>query len=156
MKIKFSLITRRQFLNTLFGSSLIAFFSGTLYSLVKFAFPTLGLDPDYVVLDKSDFSNLPNNSTQSFAWGEVLGIFLKREDGSMAAFRGVCTHMDCNVAYRPKDKKFYCACHQGWFDDHGINIEGPPPRPLEVFEIMEAGDKLIIARKGVEVDLAKI
>ena len=156
MKLKYSLITRRQFLNTLFGGSLLAFFSGTLFSFFKFAFPTLGKEPDFVVLDKNEFINIPVNSTKSFAWGGVPGIFLKREGGTMAAFKGVCTHMECNVAYRPEDKKFYCACHQGWFNDQGVNIKGPPPKPLEYFEIMETNEKLIIAKKGAKVDLAKV
>lgn len=156
MKLKYSLITRRQFLNTLFGGSLIAFFSGTLFSLAKFAFPTLGKEPDFVVLDKKEFAGIPNNSTKAFAWGGVLGLFLKKADGGMTAFKGVCTHMECNVNYKSEEKKFYCACHQGWFDDTGKNIAGPPPKPLEVFEIMEKGEKLIIARKGAKVDLAKV
>jgi Rieske Fe-S protein len=156
MKLKYSLITRRQFLNTLFGGSLFVFFSGTLFSLFKFAFPTLGKEPDFVVLNKKEFTRIPKNSAKAFAWGGVPGLFLKRENGVMTAFRGVCTHMECNVAYRPEEKKFYCACHQGWFDDQGNNIAGPPPKPLEYFDIMEKGEKLIIARKGANIDLAKV
>ena len=156
MKLKYSLITRRQFLNTLFGGSLLAFFSGTLFPLAKFAFPTLGKEPDFVVLNKTDFAAIPNNSAKIFAWGGVPGIYLKKEDGSTAALRGVCTHMEWNVAYRPAEKKFYCACHKGWFDETGKNIAGPPPKPLEFFEVMEKGEKMIIARKGAKVDLAKV
>ena len=73
MKLKYSLISRRQFLNTLFGGSLIAFFSGTLFSLAKFAFPTLGKEPDFVVLTKKDFADIPKNSAKIFAWGEYRG-----------------------------------------------------------------------------------
>jgi Rieske Fe-S protein len=156
MKLKYSLISRRQFLNTLFGGSLLAFFSGTFFPLAKFAFPTLGKEPDFVVLDNKDFVNIPKNSAKAFAWGGVLGLYLKKEDGSVAALKGVCTHMECNVDYKPAEKKFYCACHKGWFDETGKNIAGPPPKPLEVFEIMKKGEKLIIVRKGAKVDLAKV
>lgn len=156
MKLKYSLITRREFLNTFFGGSLIAFFSGSLYSVLKFAFPTLGKEPDFVVLSKKDFSDIPKNSTKAFAWGGVLGLYFKKEDNSVVALKGVCTHMECNVAYKSAEKKFYCACHQGWYNDTGKNIAGPPPKPLEFFEIMEKGEKLIIAKKGAKVDLAKV
>ena len=156
MKLKYSLITRRQFLNTLFSESLIVFFSGIFFPLAKFAYPTLGKEPDYVVLDKKEFTDIPKNSAKIFAWGGVPGLYLKKDDGSTAAFKGVCTHMECNVAYRPAEKKFYCACHKGWFDDTGKNIAGPPPKPLEFFEVMKKGEKLIIARKGAKVDLAKV
>lgn len=155
MKLKFSLITRRTFLNALFGSWLAAFSAGSLWALWRFAFPTLGKEPDFVVLKAADFVDVPPNSTKPFAWGGKLGIFFKKEDGTMMAIKGVCSHMDCNVVYKPLEKKFYCACHKGWFDDNGKNIAGPPPRPLEIFDLSQEDDKLIVAKKGVKVELPK-
>ncbi len=155
MKLNFSLITRRTFLNTLFGGWLVAFFSGTGVALMRFAFPTLGKEPDFVVLNRKDFMDLPDNSIKRFPWGGTVGLYFKKPDGSVLALKGVCTHMECNVEYKPAEKKFYCPCHQGWFDDNGKNIAGPPPKPLERFVITEEGDKLIIARKGVKVELPK-
>ncbi len=155
MKLNYSLITRRTFLNTLFFGWIAAFFSGTFYALLKFAFPTLGKEPDFVVLDRKDFTNLAKNSVKPFPWGGTVGLYFTKDNGSVMALKGVCTHMECNVAYRPDERKFYCACHQGWFDDTGKNIAGPPPKPLEIFEISEEGEKLIIARKGVKVELPK-
>ena len=155
MKIDYSLITRRTFLNTLFGGWLLALFSGSVYALFKFAFPTLGKEPDFVVLMAKDYMDIPANSVKPFAWGGKLGLFYKKDNGSTFALKGVCTHMECNVTYKPDDKKFYCACHKGWFDDTGKNIEGPPPKPLEFFEVTVEGEKLIVARKGVKVELPK-
>jgi Rieske Fe-S protein len=155
MKLDYSLITRRTLLNTLFGGWLAAFCSGSLYALMRFAFPTLGKEPDFVVLNRSDFQNLADNSVKRFPWGGTVGIYLNKGDGRVMAFRGVCSHMECNVDYKPAERRFYCACHQGWFDDNGINVAGPPPKPLEVLEIREEGEKLIIARKGVKVELPK-
>jgi Rieske Fe-S protein len=155
MKIAYSLVTRRTFLNTLFGGWLVAFCGGSLYALLKFAFPTLGKEPDFVILKTGDFVNIPPNSVKPFAWGGKLGLFFKKENGSTYALKGVCTHMECNITYKPEDKKFYCACHKGWFDDNGKNIDGPPPKPLEFFEITTEGEKLIIAKKGIKVELPK-
>ncbi|PIU44616.1 MAG: hypothetical protein COS95_08080 [Ignavibacteriales bacterium CG07_land_8_20_14_0_80_59_12] len=155
MKLKYSLITRRTFLNTLFGGWLFAFFAGTFSALMKFAFPTLGKEPDFVVLNRKDFTDLANNSVKRFPWGGVVGLYFKKADGSVLALKGVCTHMECNVAYKPEERRFYCACHNGWYDENGKNISGPPPKPLEVFTIMEEGEKLIIAKKGVKVELPK-
>ena len=61
----------------------MAFFSGTFFSLAKFAFPTLGKEPDFVVLTKKDFTDIPKNSAKIFAWGGVPGIYLKKEDGML-------------------------------------------------------------------------
>ncbi len=156
MKLTSSLITRRIFLNTLFGGWLLTFTSGSLYALWKFAFPTLGKEPDFVVLKTTDFLSIPPNSVKPFAWGGKMGLLFKKTGGAISALKGVCTHMECNITYRPEERKFYCACHKGWFDENGKNIEGPPPKPLEFFEIITSGEKLIIAKKGVKVDLSKI
>ena len=155
MKLKYSLVTRRTFLNTLFFGWVAAFFSGTFYALMKFAFPTLGKEPDFVVLNWKDFADIPVNSVKPFPWGGTVGLYYRKDDGSAIALKGVCSHMECNVAYKPAEKRFYCACHQGWFDSDGRNIAGPPPKPLEVFTVAQEGEKLIIARKGVQVELPK-
>ncbi|HON85393.1 MAG TPA: ubiquinol-cytochrome c reductase iron-sulfur subunit [Syntrophorhabdaceae bacterium] len=155
MKLKFSLISRRQFLNTLFGGWLIAFLSGGFYALLKFAFPTLGKEPDFVVLNAKDFIDIPTNSVKPFAWGGKLGFIFKRPDNKTVALKGVCTHMECNIAYKPEDKKFYCPCHKGWFDMDGKVLEGPPPKPLEFFEMTQEGEKLVVAKKGIKVELPK-
>jgi cytochrome b6-f complex iron-sulfur subunit len=156
MKLTSSLITRRTFLNTLFGGWLLAFASGSLFALWKFAFPTLGKEPDFVVLKTTDFLSIPPNSVKPFAWGGKMGLLFKKTGGTVSALKGVCTHMECNITYRSEEKKFYCACHKGWFDENGKNIEGPPPKPLEFFEIITSGEKLIISKKGIKVDLSKI
>lgn len=156
MKLDYSLVTRRVFLNTLFGGWLGVLASGSLYGLLKFVFPTLAKEPDFVVLAKADFIDIPPNSVKPFAWGGKTGLFFKTEDGIIRSLKGVCTHMDCNIAYRPDVKKFHCACHEGWFDENGKNIGGPPPRPLEFFEILFQGDQIVIAKKGVKVELSNV
>ena len=155
MKLNYSLITRRTFLNTLFGGWLAAFFSGSFYALMKFAFPTLGKEPDFVVLNLKDFTDVPENSIKRFPWGGTVGFYFKQAGGNILALKGVCSHMECNVEYKPAERKFYCPCHQGWFVENGKNIKGPPPRPHEQFVITEEGEKLIIAKKGVKVELPK-
>jgi Rieske Fe-S protein len=155
MKIDSSVVTRRTFLKTLFGGWFAVFASGSLFTFSRFAFPTLGKEPDFVVLPVKDFIDIPENSVKPFAWGGKMGFFFRKADGSRAALKGVCTHMECNITYKPEEKKFYCACHKGWFDEKGKNIEGPPPKPLEFFEYSVEGDKLIIAKKGVKVELPK-
>jgi cytochrome b6-f complex iron-sulfur subunit len=155
MKLDYSLLTRRRFLNTLFGGWVITFLSGSLYALFKFAFPTLGKEPDFVVLNAKDYLDIPANSVKPFAWGGKLGLFLKRSNGDISVLKGVCTHMECNITYKPEDRKFYCACHKGWFDENGKNIEGPPPKPLEFFETTFEDNKMIVARKGIKVELPK-
>lgn len=155
MKLNFSLVTRRTFLNTLLGGWLLAFLAGSFAALFRFAFPTLGKEPDFVILKPEDYLDIPPNSTKAFAWGGKLGLFFRKPDGTRVALKGVCSHMECNITYRPEERKFYCPCHKGWFDESGKNIKGPPPKPLEIFDYTVEDDKLIVARKGVKVELPK-
>jgi len=155
MKLDYSFVTRRNFLNTLWGGWLAMFLAGTGTALFRFAFPTLGKEPDFVILKPEDYLAIPVNSTKAFAWGGKLGLFFRRTDGTLVALKGVCSHMECNITYKPAERKFYCPCHKGWFDENGKNVQGPPPKPLEIFVYSVEEGKLIVARKGVKVELPK-
>ncbi len=155
MKIDYSLVTRRTFLNALFGGWVASFAIGSFYALYRFAFPTLGKEPDFVILKPEDFFSIPANSTKAFAWGGKVGLFFKTADNRIVALKGVCSHMECNIVYKPERHRFYCPCHKGWFDENGRNVEGPPPKPLEFFDYRVEGGKLIVHKKGVKVELPK-
>ena len=149
MKLEHSLFTRRQFLNGLLGGWLGALMASFLYPVMKFVFPPTR-EPDQVILSFSDFKDMELNSVKIFSWGSKPGILKKEDDGSYLAFVAVCTHLDCNVAYLPDQRKFFCACHDGWYDENGTNIGGPPPRPLRRLIIVIEGEDLIIKREGVK------
>jgi menaquinol-cytochrome c reductase iron-sulfur subunit len=51
----------------------------------------------------------------------------------------LCTHLECTTTFADDNMKaegiaFYCPCHRGAFDEQGINIGGPPERPLDIYE----------------------
>jgi Rieske Fe-S protein len=149
MKLKHSLFTRRQFLNGLIGGWVGAFLASLVYPVVKFIFPPYK-EPDEVILLVADFQDMPPNSVKNFAWGSKLGLVKKNDDDTYFAFVGVCTHLDCNVSYRDEQRKFFCACHDGWYDENGINIGGPPPTPLRRLTLVFAGEELIIKKESPE------
>ncbi len=149
MKLKHSLFTRRQFLNGLFGGWLGAFLASFLYPVLKFVFPPTR-EPDQVILPFADFRDMRFGSVKNFLWGTKPGILKKKDDGSYLAFVGVCTHLDCNVSYLEDQRKFFCACHDGWYDEDGINIGGPPPKPLRRLLVSIEGEDLIVRREGGE------
>lgn len=149
MKLKHSLFTRRQFLNGIIGGWLGAFLASLVYPVVKFIFPPYK-EPDEVILPFSDFADMPPNSVKNFAWGSKLGLVKKNNDGTYFAFVGVCTHLDCNVTYLAEQRKFFCACHDGWYDENGINTGGPPPKPLRRLTFIIAGEELVIKKESPE------
>ncbi len=149
MKLKHSLFSRRQFLNGLIGGWVGAIMAALVYPIVRFIFPSYK-EPDEVILLYADYKDILPNSSKIFPWGSKPGILKKNDDGSLMAFVGVCTHLDCNVAYLPEQRKFFCACHDGWYDEFGTNISGPPPKPLRRLFISIEGEDLIIKKEGVE------
>jgi Rieske Fe-S protein len=149
MKLKHSLFTRRQFLNGMIGGWLGALLASLVYPIVKFIFPPYR-EPDEVILPFADFQDMVPNSVKNFVWGSKLGLVKKNENGTYIAFVGVCTHLDCNVAYLPEQKKFFCACHDGWYDENGVNIGGPPPTPLRQLTMVISGEDLIIKKESPE------
>lgn len=147
MKVKDSLFSRRRFLNGLLGGWLGAFLASLAYPILKMIFPP-EREPDQVILPAADYAGIPVNSVKTFSWGRKPGLLKKTERGELVAFVGVCTHLDCNVTYLPDQKKFFCACHEGWYDENGTNIGGPPPRPLPRLKVSREGDELVIQREG--------
>ncbi len=68
------------------------------------------------------------------AWGKPC-LVICTPDGDVRAFNAVCTHVECTVEFRPTAGDIFCNCHNGHYDLNGHNIEGPPPRPLQVYKV---------------------
>ena len=97
-----------------------------------------------------EYSGMKPNSVKGFMWGNKPGILRLNEDESYSAFVGVCTHLDCNVTYLPERRLFFCACHDGWYDEFGTNIAGPPSTPLRRLSLVIEGQDLIIKKEAPE------
>jgi Rieske Fe-S protein len=76
-------------------------------------------------------------------YGDAVVLVIK-DEGDFKAFNGACTHLNCLVLWQPATKKFFCACHDGFFDNNGVNVAGPPPSPLLAVDVAKDGDDLII------------
>lgn len=80
----------------------------------------------------------------------------KQEDGSLLIMSPICTHLGCTagdaeVAMQEKGVRFYCPCHGGEYDEFGVNVGGPPPRPLDTFEsIIQDGDVYISVLSSIK------
>lgn len=131
--LPYSQIARRSFLqriSTIMGAGLLAQF---ILPIWRYLFPGMSREPDKVVFTDEMLANLnatPPGDCLRFQWGAVPGLALRAQNGELRVFKGVCTHADCNVAWRSNKNDFFCACHEGRYDEFGTNIEGPPPRPL--------------------------
>jgi len=84
-----------------------------------------------------DFSALANRP----------GLLIHTSSGEYRAMSATCTHLSCTVQYRDDLQQVWCACHNGKYDLNGRNVSGPPPRPLEAFEVQVQGDEIFVRRR---------
>ena len=132
-KIPFGLVGRRSFLGRMSAIIGAGFFAQLVLPVWRYLFPGMSREPDKVEFTEdmlAQLNALGAGRCSRFQWGGVPGLALRARDGELRVFKGVCTHADCNVAWRPVKNDFFCACHDGRYDEFGVNIEGPPPRPL--------------------------
>ena len=60
------------------------------------------------------------------------------------ALSNICTHLSCRVTWEDGRQEYVCPCHDAQFDIVGDVLSGPPPRPLDSYEIkVEEGDLFI-------------
>ena len=55
-----------------------------------------------------------------------------------------CTHLPAPCSIATICARVWCACHNGIYDLNGRNISGPPPRPLEGFDVHVRGDEIFV------------
>lgn len=91
-------------------------------------------------------SDLKLNSGRIFKFGSRPGLLVRTSGGTWKAFLAACPHLNCTVQYRAETQQIWCACHNGTFDLNGQVISGPPPKPLEEFEVNVRGDEVIVSR----------
>ena len=72
-------------------------------------------------------------------------ILVLRTNEGVVAFSRRCTDLGCLVSWNKEREEFLCPCHQGVFDKTGRNIAGPPPRPLDRFQIVKKGEQLYVS-----------
>ena len=78
---------------------------------------------------------------------EQLAVYVLTENSrDFTAMSNVCTHLGCRVRWIADRQQFYCPCHNGVFDKQGNVVSGPPPRPLDRYELRLKGDQMLIGK----------
>lgn len=76
---------------------------------------------------------------------EEISVFVLTENGrDFIAMSNVCTHLGCRVRWIAEQEQFFCPCHNAAFDKNGDVANGPPPRPLDRYEVKVENDQLYI------------
>ena len=136
-------VGRRRFLSQAVMGLGVLFGLGTLgLRFLQFLVPPRREKQAEAVLIGAE-SRIPLGDAVSMDLGGHKILVLKTEQG-VAAFSRRCTDLGCLVSWSKEREQFLCPCHQGVYDKTGLNIAGPPPRPLDRFEIVKRGEQLYV------------
>jgi Rieske Fe-S protein len=140
--------SRRRFVNWLLGTSAGGVMLSVLYPIARYIVPPPSGESatNSVTLPFAPAEIGPNEG-KAFRFGDKPGLLVRTASGELRAFSAVCTHLQCTVQYRSDLSEIWCACHNGHFDLNGINVAGPPPRPLEQYDVNQRGDQIVVSKR---------
>lgn len=140
--------SRRNFLKYFLGGGFTAFAFSIIYPVIKYLIPPKSSEPIPTSVIAGQVGELKPNSGKIFRFGNEPGILINTSEGELRAFTATCTHLACTVQYRADFEHIWCACHNGHYDLRGINIAGPPPRPLTPFKVNVKGDQIFASKES--------
>lgn len=80
---------------------------------------------------------------------QELSFYVLTDNGrEFVAMSNVCTHLGCRVRWVENQEQFFCPCHNAVFDKQGEVVAGPPPKPLDRFEVKVEKDQLFVLGGG--------
>ena len=138
---------RRGFIKVLLGGGLLASAASFIYPVLRYLVPPKAVDMGGDTVVAAKVGDLKPNSAKIFKFGSRPGLLVMSADGEYKAMSATCTHLSCTVQYRNDVKQVWCACHNGVYDLAGRNVSGPPPRPLELYDVHVRGEEIVVARK---------
>lgn len=75
---------------------------------------------------------------------QEVSVFVTTPNGAdFTVLSNICTHLGCRVRWVDDRDGFFCPCHNAIFGPEGEVVQGPPPRPLDRFEVMVEDGQLL-------------
>jgi Rieske Fe-S protein len=139
---------RRQVLDWLLGGWLAGVLGSIIYPVARYLVPPDVPEAAPPSVNAGKAATLLVNTGRIVPFGTQPVIVVRTSTGDLRAFSATCTHLTCTVQYRSDLERIWCACHNGHYDLNGRNIEGPPPRPLDAFDIAVQGEDIVIVRRA--------
>lgn len=141
-------VGRRRLLDLLLSGSVVAFLAAVFYPVVRYLTPPPIREDVATTAIAAKVTEIKPNAGKVFRFGTKPGIVVRLQSGEWRAFSAVCTHLQCTVQYRDDLERIWCPCHNGQFDLTGRNVSGPPPKPLEAFDVIVKGDDVVVSRRA--------
>jgi cytochrome b6-f complex iron-sulfur subunit len=126
-------IDRRQFLGIAWAASTVALLVQGLVGIFSFLKPRSKSGGFGGVVLAGLVEEFPAGSVRHIPSGQ---FFISHLEGKgLLAIWHRCTHLGCTVPWREDQGQFNCPCHSSLFSVNGEVIDGPAPRPLDLFPI---------------------
>lgn len=141
---------RRAFLDAVLGTGFVTTIVAMVYPVWRYLIPPESGEPAVASVVAATLAEVPPNTGLVFRFGNRPGLLIRTKSGEFRAFNGICTHLDCTVQYKTDTSQIWCACHNGFYDEAGNVVSGPPPRPLEQLVVNvrgEAGKEEIVVSR---------
>lgn len=142
--------SRRNFLNYVGWVATLGTIGGTVAGSVRYMFPNILYEPprSYKIERSQDYPEgvnfLPDKR-----------IFLVRYGNIYKVISAVCTHLGCMPRWVAKSDRWECPCHGSVFNNRGIVIAGPAPRPLPWYEVTLGNDGRLFVNENRIVPFAQ-
>lgn len=134
-------IPRRRFLFWAWGVSLLVLVVRSLEVLFQFFKP---------IVEPGGFGGkVKAGRIEEFPIGTISHVqngrfYISRLDEGVLAMWHHCTHLGCTVPWREDEDRFNCPCHSGIYNKKGEVLAGPPPRPLDLFQVNIVAGEIIV------------
>lgn len=139
-------LPRRRFLNGFLGTVFTALGAAVVYPVIRYLSPPRVPEAVTNQVLAGKISELEQVQWKIFPFGSRPGILIRTGPGEYRAFSATCTHLGCTVQYEKDVRRIWCACHNGWYDLNGRNVAGPPPHPLQQYEVKVTGDDIFVTK----------
>ncbi|SNZ07871.1 ubiquinol-cytochrome c reductase iron-sulfur subunit [Persephonella hydrogeniphila] len=154
-------VSRRDFLLYAMGGWAAVGLGGVLYAMYKTWEPLPEVKAAGTV--RFDLSKVNPGELKVVQWrGKPVFVLRRTPDMDKCENRsikdeytvviGICTHLGCIPNWEPDKKIFKCPCHGGEFNACGVNIFGPPPRPLDIPPFKIEGTTIVLGETGPEYE----
>ncbi|MFB3817536.1 MAG: ubiquinol-cytochrome c reductase iron-sulfur subunit [Candidatus Methylomirabilales bacterium] len=141
--------SRRRFVDVLLGTGFLGMAVWMLYPVTRYLIPPKSGEPSVAAVTLPwKPAEVKANSGRIFRFGSQPGILVKTPAGELRAFAATCTHLNCTVQYREERQDIWCACHNGVYDLNGKNVSGPPPRPLDPYNVFVKADQIVVSKRA--------
>lgn len=136
-------VTRREFLNYVWGAAMALFMAELGGAIFLFALPRFKAG-EFGGTFSVPAASLPQPDSGPVANNEGRFWLSNTKDGVYALYK-VCTHLGCLYAWSTINGRFECPCHGSKFQLDGTYIEGPAPRSLDRFavQVQDASGQVI-------------